>query len=134
MVSVTDVADRAPKVMQADEFVDIGDRSLRWLETPHLPHGWDCGMILDERSRTLFCSDLFTQGGAGETALTENDILESSEAFRALDDYYAHAPNTVEQLEHLAATAPRTLACMHGSAWRGDGASLLKQLAKRLAR
>jgi hypothetical protein len=35
-------------------------------------------------------------------------------------------------LERLAAERPGTLACMHGSAWRGDGAALLRALAARL--
>ncbi|MGH7034156.1 MAG: hypothetical protein ACREFL_10535 [Stellaceae bacterium] len=35
-------------------------------------------------------------------------------------------------IERLAALEPQTLACMHGSAWRGDGASLLRALGARL--
>ena len=88
--------------------------------------------MMEERTRTFLCGDLFTQGGAGEAALTESDILEPSEAFRAPMDYYSHAPDTRATLERCAALAPRTLACMHGSAWRGDGAALLRALADRL--
>jgi hypothetical protein len=47
-------------------------------------------------------------------------------------DYYAHGGNTRPVLERLAGLAPTTLACMHGSAWRGDGAALLRDLAGRL--
>ena len=36
-------------------------------------------------------------------------------------------------LERLAATRPQTLATMHGSSWRGDGAALLRALAAALA-
>jgi hypothetical protein len=89
--------------------------------------------MMEERTRTFLCGDLFTQGGAGEVPLTEDDILGPSEAFRAPMDYFAHAPDTAVILERLAATQPQTLACMHGSAWRGDGAALLRELAKRLA-
>ena len=71
----------------------------------------------------------FTQGGPGEIPVTEKDILAPSEAFRAHMDYFAHAPDTAGMLERLAAQQPITLACMHGSAWRGDGASLLRSLA-----
>jgi hypothetical protein len=78
--------------------------------------------------------DPFTQGGATNPPLTEGDILGPSEAFRKLMDYWAHAPNTKAMLEQLAATAPTTLACMHGSAWRGDGAALLRALGESLAR
>ena len=89
--------------------------------------------MMERLTRTFLCGDLFTQGGAGETALTESDILEPSEAFRAPMDYYAHAPNTGVILERLAHERPTTLACMHGSAWRGDGAVLLRALAERLS-
>jgi hypothetical protein len=80
-------------------------------------------------TRTLFCGDLFTQGGRGEVPLTAADILGPSEAFRAPLDYFAHSPETPAMLERLAAQRPEVLACMHGSAWRGDGAALLRALA-----
>jgi len=81
----------------------------------------------------LLCGDLFTQGGAGEVAVTDSDILGPSEAFRAPMDYYAHAPQTTEILQRLAAEQPTTLAVMHGSAWRGDGAKLLRELSSSLS-
>ena len=88
--------------------------------------------MFDDTTRTLLCGDLFTQGGEGKDALVESDILGPSEAFRGAMDYYAHAPNTNAMLERLAHEAPTTLACMHGSAWRGDGAALLRALAKSI--
>ena len=81
---------------------------------------------------TMLLGDLFTQGGDGKVALTEGDILGPSEAFRAPMDYFAHAPHTAATLEKLAREQPLTLACMHGSAWRGDGAALLRALARSL--
>ncbi len=83
-------------------------------------------------TKTFLCGDLFTQGGPGEVALTESDILGPSEEFRKPMDYFAHAPQTRAILERLAAEQPTTLACMHGSAWRGDGAALLRSLAAAL--
>jgi hypothetical protein len=77
--------------------------------------------------------DLFTQGGAGDVALTESDILGSSEAFREPLDYFAHAPDSAATLRRLAELQPATLACMHGSAYRGDGGALLRALAERLS-
>jgi hypothetical protein len=88
--------------------------------------------MMEATTRTFLCGDLFTQGGAGETPLVESDILGPSEAFRAPMDYYSHAPTTAAMLERLAQERPTTLACMHGSAWRGDGAALLRALAGRL--
>ncbi|MGD9599538.1 MAG: MBL fold metallo-hydrolase [Steroidobacteraceae bacterium] len=133
MVAINDFADRAPRPLADGEELALGRHTLRWFDTPHMPHGWDCGLALDMRTRTFFCGDLFTQGGTGETALTEADILGPSEAFRAPLDYYAHAPQTGAVLERCAREAPATLACMHGSAWRGDGARLLRELAGALA-
>jgi hypothetical protein len=106
---------------------------MRWFDTPHMPHSWECGLMMDVTTRTFFCGDLFTQGGTGEVALTESDILGPSEAFRKPMDYFAHAPQTASILERLAKERPTTLAVMHGSAWRGDGARLLRALSAALA-
>jgi flavorubredoxin len=129
MVSVGDYADRAPHALADGEDLSLGRRTLRWFDTPHMPHAWECGLMLETSTRTFFCGDLFTQGGTGEVALTQSDILGPSESFRAPMDYYAHAPQTAAILERLAREQPTTLAVMHGSAWRGDGARLLRELS-----
>ena len=134
LVSVNDVADRPARALGDGEVLPLGTHSVRWFDTPHLPHAWECGFLLETRTRTLLCGDLFTQGGTDLPPLTESDILEPSEAFRAPMDYFAHARNTRGMLERLAAEKPATLACMHGSAWRGDGARLLRALADALDR
>jgi hypothetical protein len=87
---------------------------------------------MELETKTLLAGDLFTQPSLGKTPLTDGDILSPSEAFRKMDDYWAHSPATAATLEKLAAEKPTTLACMHGSAWRGDGAALLRALAKSL--
>jgi flavorubredoxin len=133
MVSVNDYADRAPRALADGEDLELGRHKLRWFDTPHVPHSWECGLMMDMTSRTFFCGDLFTQGGSGAEAITESDILEPSEAFRGAMDYFAHAPQTVGMLERLAREAPKTLAVMHGSTWQGDGARLLRELGSRLA-
>ena len=84
---------------------------------------------METTTATLLCGDLFTQPSKGEKALTTEDILGLSETMRGSMDYYAHSPNTRSALERLAAEKPRVLACMHGSAWEGNGASLLLALA-----
>jgi len=132
MVSVNDIAMRPARAMADGEVLDLGGHRLRWMATPHVPHGWECGMAFEETTRTLLCGDLFTQPGDSNPPLTEADILESSEAFRLQMDYYAHSPETGHHLRRLAALDPVTLACMHGSAWRGDGAGLLGRLAERV--
>lgn len=132
MVSVNDIAIRPARALADAEVLDLGSKRMRWLDAPHLPHGWDCGYLFEETTATLFSGDLFTQPGADHQPVTEGDILGPSEAMRSQMDYYAHSPATAALLAKAAATKPKTLACMHGSAWRGDGAGLLMELSSAL--
>jgi flavorubredoxin len=128
MVSVGDISDRAPRALADGETVSLGRHTVRWFDAPHVPHGWENGFLAEETTRTMFSGDLFTQPGRGEIALTEADILGPSEQFRRAMDYYSHTANARPVFEKLAAFKPETLACMHGSAWKGDGAALLRAL------
>jgi len=132
MVSINDLADRAPRALADGELLLLGKHSVRWSDAPHLPHAWDCGFLTEELTSTLLCGDLFTQGGADLPPITESDILGPSEAFRHSMDYFSHTKNARAMLDDLASTNPTTLACMHGSAWRGDGGKLLRALADEL--
>ena len=132
MTSIGDVADRPPHALGDGENLSLGKHNVQWLDTPHLPHAWECGFLMETVTSTLLCGDLFTQPGAETPAITESDILGPSEAFRKSLDYFAHSKNSRVMFEKLAVLKPRTLACMHGSAWRGDGASLLRALADRI--
>jgi flavorubredoxin len=134
MVSVADLADRPPRALADGETLSLGKHSVRWLDAPHLPHGWECGYLMEAHTKTLLCGDLFTQPGADLPAVTESDILGPSEAFRQAMDYFSHSTHAGPLLEKLALTEPTTLACMHGSAWHGDGAGLLRALAGEWAR
>jgi flavorubredoxin len=134
IVSIQDLADRAPRALADGERLSLGTHSVRWFDTPHLPHAWECGFLAEEQTATLLCGDLFTQGGRGDQAVTESDILGPSEEFRHGMDYFSHSKNAREMLEKLASTRPSTLACMHGSAWRGDAAALLRALADSVER
>jgi flavorubredoxin len=134
MVSVDDFTDKSSRAMADGEELSLGKHCIKWLDTPHLPHNWETGYLVDTTTATLFCGDLFTQGGYGNVALTEDDILEPSEAFRQPLDYFSHSINAGMLLEKLACERPATLACMHGSAWGGDGAQLLRSLSQRLTR
>ncbi len=131
-VSIEDLADRMPQEIGDGETLSLGRHTVRWFDTPHLPHAWECGLMMEERTRTFLCGDLFTQGGNNPAPLTESDILGPSEAFRARMDYFSHSIRARAMLERLAATNPKTLACMHGSAWHGDGAKILLALAGAL--
>jgi hypothetical protein len=48
-----------------------GRRAFKWLDAPHVPHGWDNGFMMELETRTMFPGDLFTQSGSGAVALTE---------------------------------------------------------------
>lgn len=133
MVSVDDIALRPAHALGDNEELALGSHTVRWIDTPHLPHAWECGHLFETTTSTLFCGDLFTQGGHLHEPLTGKDILEPSEDMRAQLDYFSQTRNVHGLMEKLATTTPSTLACMHGSAWQGDGAKLLRQLAGRLA-
>jgi len=128
MVSLTDLADRAPRPLADGEVLDIGGHRMRWIDTPHVPHGWEAGAIYEEIAGTLFCGDLLTHGG-DPTALTEADVLGAAIAMEDASAAMTMAPRTGATLRGLAALAPATLALMHGSSFRGDGAAALNGLA-----
>jgi flavorubredoxin len=132
MVCATDQAIRPPRALGDGEVLSLGKKQVKWIDTPHLPHGWDCGFLFESRTRTLLSGDLFTQGGHDVPPLVEKDILGPSEAFRKAMDYFSHTRDAVPLMEKLAGCEPTTLACMHGSSWRGDGGRLLRELAKSL--
>jgi len=134
LTSLNDVGLRPARGLADGEEFSIGGRRLKWLYTPHVPHGWDCGILFDLSTRTLFCGDLFTQPGANMPAVTESEVLTASEGMRGMMDYYAHATSTSAILERLAGLGPQMLACQHGSAYRGDGAALLRELAATIER
>ena len=133
MVSISDLVDVPPVGLRDGEKLRLGRHEVVWQSTPHLPHGWECGYLFDATSRTLFCGDLFTQPGLGERPVVDDDILSPSEAFRKQLDYFAHSPNTAQMIDKLASLEPTRLACMHGSAWKGDGAVMLRSLRQAVA-
>jgi flavorubredoxin len=131
MTSVGDLSNRPPRVLADGESLSLGKHVVQWFDAPHVPHGWDNGFLFEKTSRILFCGDLFTQGGTRHDVLCD-DILELSEQMRASMEYFARGSNTRPVLERLASLEPRILACMHGSAFNGDGGALLRELARRL--
>ena len=133
MTSVGDLANRSPRVLNDGESLSLGKHIVEWVDAPHVPHGWENGFLFERTTRTLFCGDLFTQGGDEHEPLSD-DILQASEQMRAGMDYFAHGANTAPILERLARLQPRILACMHGSAYEGEGGALLRALSASLTR
>jgi flavorubredoxin len=129
LVSLNDMADRAPRVLQDGEAIDLGGgKRVRYIDTPHTPHGWDAGVMYEESTGTLLCGDLFTQLGDG-APLTSGDIVGPAIAAEDLFKYSALSPGMGATIRALAGLAPRTLALMHGPSFSGDGAGALRALA-----
>jgi flavorubredoxin len=129
MVSLNDMADRAPRVLHDGEAIDLGNgKRVRYIDTPHIPHGWDAGVLYEESSGTLMCGDLFTQIGDAP-ALTETDVVGPAIAAEDLFGASSLNPAMGATIRGLAALAPRTLALMHGPSFAGDGAAALCALA-----
>jgi len=126
-VSISDMADREPRVLSNGEVMDIGGKRLRYLDTPHVPHGWDAGVMFEETTATLLCGDLFTRVGNGP-AITGDDIVEPSIATEDRFEYTSLGPTTGTTIRQLAGLRPKVLAAMHGAAFLGDGAAALRDL------
>ena len=127
-VSLNDLADRPPRALSDGEVIDVGSRRIRYIDTPHVPHGWEAGVLYEETTRTLFCGDLFTHVGNGP-ALVETDIVSPAAATEDIFHATSLTPSTAPSIRKLADLNPVTLAVMHGSSYRGDGAAALRDLA-----
>lgn len=127
MVSLNDVADRAPRPLQDGETIDLGGKRVRYLDTPHTPHGWDAGVMYEETTGTLLCGDLFTQ--LGNEVRTEGDIVGPAIAAEDMFQSSCLNPNMGTNIRRLAALSPKVLALMHGPSFTGDGAAALQALA-----
>jgi flavorubredoxin len=128
MVSMNDFADRPARALADGEILEIGRHRLRFLATPHVPHGWEAGVLFEETTSTLLCGDLFTQLGDGPAVRTESPMEPAIVAEDAFG-YSSLTPSSAPTVERLAELAPTTLALMHGPTYVGDGAHWLRDLA-----
>ena len=132
-VMLNDYSDRPARALQNGETIVIGKRTLRFLATPHVPHGWDAGLFFEENDATLFCSDLFFHPGDTKP-LVEDDVVGPARTAMAfgtttpLARDMPYTPYTDVTLARLAALKPRTLALMHGASFRGDGEHAIGEL------
>jgi flavorubredoxin len=133
LVSVNDFIGREARALADGETFATGKYIFRYCQTPHLPHGWDAGVLFEETQKTLLCSDLFHQTGEVEP-LTSSDVVgrshQAMKEYQAgiLADYVPYTPLTSQNLKKLAALKPKTLAIMHGSSFTGDCARALDDL------
>jgi len=129
LVSLNDFADRAPRILADGEVIDLGGgKRVRFIDTPHTPHGWDAGVMYEESTGTLMCGDLFTQLG-NDAALTGRDVVGPAIAAEDVFKYSALNPGMGATIRSLARFAPRTLGLMHGPSFSGDGAAAFRALA-----
>lgn len=128
LVSLNDLADRAPRALAGDEILDLGGKRVRHIDTPHVPHAWEARVLYEETTGTLLCGDLFTHLGDGPP-LTSSDIVGPAMEAEAIFRASCLAPDTTSTMRRLGDLAPRTLALMHGSSFTGDGAKALYDLA-----
>ncbi len=129
MVSLNDMADRTPRMLRDGETIELGGgKRVRYIDTPHTPHGWDAGVVYEESTGTLLCGDLFTQLGDGP-ALVEGDVVGPAIEAEDLFGYSCLNPDMGMTIRALAGLSPRTLALMHGPSFSGDGGAALHALA-----
>lgn len=134
LVSVDDFAIRPARGMTADDVLVTGKYRYRFHRSPHLPHGWDAGVLFEETRKTLFCSDLFHHFG-NVAAVTSSDLIGPSQKAMQqmqkgpLADYMPYTSQTEGVLRGLAALEPEMLAVMHGSSYAGKSDKLLHDLA-----
>jgi flavorubredoxin len=132
-VNMSDFIDQEPRALPDGATFATGKYSFRYCQTPHLPHGWDAGVLFEETQKTLFCSDLFHQVGNLEPLTTDDVAGRSHQALKdyqagILAEYVPYTPLTAKNLKKLADLKPKTLAIMHGSSFTGDCARALDNL------
>jgi flavorubredoxin len=128
MVSLNDLADRTPRALNDGEALDLGGKRVRYIDTPHVPHCWEAGVVYEETTGTLLCGDLLTHIGDGP-AVTGSDIVGPAIAAENMFHATSIGPATAPTIRKLAALGPRTLGLMHGSSFNGDCAGALDGLA-----
>lgn len=129
LVSLNDFSDRPPRILEDGQVIDLGrGKRVRFIDTPHTPHGWDAGVLYEEGTGTLMCGDLFTQLG-DDRALTDGDVIGPAIVAEDMFNYSSLSPGMGATIRGLARFAPRTLALMHGPAFTGNGAAALDALA-----
>ena len=140
LVSVDDFAPKNPaKGMIDGETFETGRRRFRFLHTPHVPHNWEAGMLFEETTGTLFCSDILHQAGdVAATSESESDVTERARKTMIdieaspLANYFPYREKTDVELKRLMELKPKALATMHGSVFRGNGSRVLAEYAKIL--
>jgi flavorubredoxin len=94
------------------EVIDLGEHKLRFLETPHVHH-WDSMMLFEEKTRSLFPSDLFIQPGDQPPVVNENLGTEMCGFYREMG-IFAHEDPVRQVVDRIDALEPEWIHGMHG--------------------
>lgn len=127
-VSLNDLCDRPPRILEEGDVITTGDKRLRQISTPHVPHGWEAQVLFEETTGTLLCGDLFSQVGA-PSALSTDDLVDPAMVAEATFHATSLAPSTAATLRSLGDLDPTTLAIMHGASYQGDGKKACYEMA-----
>jgi flavorubredoxin len=129
MVSLGDLADRAPRALADGETLDIGGHTMQWFDTPHVPHGWEAGVMYDATTRTLLCGDLFTRLGEFVASSDDDIVGPAVLAEDTMSGSFSLHPDSGAAIRRLAELEVQTLAPMHAPAFSGDCHEALLALA-----
>jgi flavorubredoxin len=130
--SINDQADRPARALVDGDVIDLGGKRVRYLYTPHVPHGWGAGLIYEETTKTLFCSDLFTRLG-DDGATSDGDVLSPALTMEDHGHATALTPSTAPTLRRLAELPLERLALMHAPTYTGNAPQALTDLATAYA-
>jgi flavorubredoxin len=97
---------------QDGEVIDLGEHRLRFLETPHVHH-WDSMMLIEEKTNSLFPSDLFIQPGDQPPVVTEKLGSEMCGFYREMG-IFAHEQPVRDVVERIVRLDPDWIHGMHG--------------------
>ena len=97
---------------RAGESIDLGERKLRFIETPHVHH-WDSMMVFEETTGSLFPPAFYIQWGNQPPLVRENLGKEMCQGYRESGIFAASEPvlRVVDRIDKLD---PQWIHPMHG--------------------
>lgn len=128
--SIKDFSVRTPQLVKDNEYLDLGDTTIKILETPHCPHNWDACMFYEPKEEILFCSDLGANPQPIEKVIT-NDLrlINICIEFQKEIGYLTEGKFLTKTLQRLKLLPIEFLAIQHGEMLSGKAS--IQQLIER---